>query len=72
MLTTKERLTIALVMSKSCNGGVEAIYQWVHSCTALADRLCETPQQRDNFLTTCGFDEMIGHYDWRHEMECVA
>ena len=64
------RLRVALKLSKSLNSGVESIYQWVTVCDAVADEICDSPAEKDKFLTVCGFDEVIGHYDWREEFEC--
>jgi hypothetical protein len=61
-------LDIAQALKGSLNGGVEAIYQWVHICDVMANTLWLAGEAKDAFLTACDFDMVIGHYDWRSEL----
>jgi hypothetical protein len=67
-MKTLDRADIALVLNRLPIGTtVEDIHSWVILCLNFADKMELSAQQKDEFLTACGFDLTIGHYDWRGE-----
>jgi hypothetical protein len=67
-MKTLDRADIALVLNRLPIGTtVEDIHSWVILCLNFATKMELSAQQKDEFLTACGFDLAIGHYDWRGE-----
>lgn len=66
-LTKEQWLDMANVLKHTDCSSVERIYQWVFMCERLVNSMGLSSEDKDTFLTACGFDEMIGHYDWRSE-----
>ena len=67
-MTRKDYVKIAEVLRKRLEV-TESVLQWVRTCVSFADMLRQDNERFDEikFYEACGFQEAIGHYDWRSD-----
>jgi hypothetical protein len=65
-MTRKDYVKIAEVLRKSSEDA-HSVSGWVGVCVSFADMLRQDNDRFDEikFYEACGFQEAIGHYDWR-------
>ena len=67
-MTRKDYKLIAEVLRKG-SFDAHSVSDWVGVCVSFADMLRQDNSRFDEikFYEACGFQEAIGHYDWRSE-----
>ena len=60
----------AKAMHEALNHPNTDVFAWLNICHTLASHYINAgfALYRIEFFTACGFDEAIGHYDWRAEL----